>query len=75
MYLQQTMETVIPLLVFYAGLLPLDALCKFELCFLPSRVLGNCMEKYERGSSVWKYNPVSRTFTLNNKLFQGLMLL
>lgn len=75
MYLQQTMEIVIPLPVFYVGLLPLDALCKSELCFLPSVVLGNCMEKYKRGSSIWKYNPISRTFKLNNKLLQGLMVL
>lgn len=27
------MEIAILLLVFYAGLLPLDALCKSELCF------------------------------------------
>lgn len=69
------MEIVIPLLVFSAGLLPLDALCKSEFCFLPSLVLGNCMEKYKRGSSIWKYNPISRRFKLNNKLFQGLMVL
>lgn len=33
------------------------------------------MEKYKRGSSIWKYNPISRTFKLNNKLFQGLIVL
>jgi len=33
------------------------------------------MEKYKRGSSIWKYDCISRTFKVNYKLFQGLTVL
>lgn len=52
------MEIVIPLLVFYARLLPLDTFCKSDLYFLPCFMLVNHMEKYKGGSSILKYNPI-----------------
>lgn len=50
-------------------LLPLDTFCKSDLCFLPYLILENHRDKYKGGSSIWKYNPISSTFELNNNLF------